>query len=251
MLVCQMLRQKSAVSYEEIANDVCNQLRTTDEVSEARNIRRRAYDVINVMAAVGFIRKHKKRLFSVQSLVDENGVISMDILMKEREERVSRIAAKESCIQSAMHDMYVKQMEIQQQQKQKQQSLVHVRSHNQKDQGTGPTDSLPIISIKTEPVDEEEDGAIVTLNPDPDQQQVVMMETTTTYDPSLPDSPPADRQGHNVLVQQIGYVYTPYDYYGSLHYHQDPNLQDVSHSGQDVEVNYNRDPVEAILSAFY
>lgn len=120
MLVVHLLRQKSALSYEEIANDVCNQLRTSNEISEARNIRRRAYDVINVMAAVGYIKKHKKRLFSVQSFVDANGAISMDILMKEKTDRIQRIAEKEARIQCVLQQSFDRQVEHQRRQQQKQ-----------------------------------------------------------------------------------------------------------------------------------
>lgn len=227
MLVVEMLRQKSAVSYEEIANDVCNRLRTTDEASEARNIRRRAYDVINVMAAVGFIRKHKKRLFSVQSLVDANGTVSMDVLVKEKEERKNRIAAKESCIQSVLQQSYRKQMQQEHQVMQQQEEPERAE--------------VPVVTIKSEPQDDDEADVVVNENH-------VNVQIPESYPPAYGCVPEGQA---NVLVQEIGYMYRPYEYYGH-HYaeYEDPNLQDVSHA-QEIEGNYNRDPVEAILSAFY
>ena len=124
MLVVQLLQRRTILSYEEIANEVCARLRTSSDPAEARNIRRRAYDVINVMAAVGFIQKRKKRLFSVQSLVDaRTGSLSTDLLMQEREERLARISLKESTISAVLQQQQIRQQQQQQERLMQQQLL--------------------------------------------------------------------------------------------------------------------------------
>lgn len=59
--------------------------------AETRNVRRRAYDVINVMSAVGAIVKVKKQVFNVDLL--SNNEVSE--LIEKREMTLKRIREKE------------------------------------------------------------------------------------------------------------------------------------------------------------
>lgn len=85
------MKETNLSSYDELASEVCRELDSKATPREARSVRRRAYDVINVMCAVGILRKKKKRLFSVESFLDEE----MVVLLREREARLQRIRAKE------------------------------------------------------------------------------------------------------------------------------------------------------------
>ena len=98
--------------------------------------------------------------------------------------------------------------------------------------------------------------------------QLITLNGVTAGDESIPDSafisfepeshPGAQYEG-NVVVQQIEYLYTPYEYATGSSYMisadaGDPNLQDASTArpyGTEIENQYSRDPVEAIISAFY
>ena len=227
MLVVELLRQEAVLSYESIANQVCQHLKTSDDPSEARNIRRRAYDVINVMQAVGFIQKRKKRLFSVQSLVDESGVLQPDLLLREREERLHRIACKEARNQAVLE------------------SCRRRAEHQARRQSTPPdadTFTVSDVVVKQEPQQTEQPEQEVTF--------------ADVFGEVLHDDEPSCRPQANVVVQQIEYLYAPFEVLPASAF-SDPNLQDAasgiapSAARLPLEADYSRDPVEAILSAFY
>lgn len=116
--------------------------------------------------------------------------------------------------------------------------------------------------IKTEP-----ENTVMVM--DETDRQLTSLGAVTAGDDSIPDaafisftphSPSeSDRQG-NVVVQQIEYLYTPYEYLHGSNYMicaddaGDPNLQDASTAipyTTEIDSQYNRDPVDAIISAFY
>lgn len=89
--VFNRLRSRAVTTYEEISGWAIDELEASGK-SEARNVRRRAYDVLNVMAAVGSIVKVKKQVFNVDlvcqdeisQLVEKRETILKSIREKER-----------------------------------------------------------------------------------------------------------------------------------------------------------------------
>ena len=77
-------------TYEDISDWVITELEANG-TAEARNVRRRAYDVLNVMSAVGSIVKVKKQVFNVD-LLSNSGVSE---LVEKREKILKRIREKE------------------------------------------------------------------------------------------------------------------------------------------------------------
>lgn len=65
--VCEKVQQKQTTTYNEVANDLvsdylenCRAAATKTTASDEKNIRRRVYDALNVLMALGIITKEKK-----------------------------------------------------------------------------------------------------------------------------------------------------------------------------------------------
>ena len=67
MRVCEKVEEKKHTSYNEVANELVEELRVTAEETNAdfdeKNVRRRVYDALNVLMALEIIRKKKKEIF--------------------------------------------------------------------------------------------------------------------------------------------------------------------------------------------
>ena len=102
--VVKLLKNKEVSAYTDIVQDVVHDLDPNASPEEVSSIRRRSYDVINVMCAVGLIRKKKKRLFSIQSLVG----VDIQEMKKERDQRVQRIREKQMLLNQLNEDYGLK-----------------------------------------------------------------------------------------------------------------------------------------------
>ena len=88
MTVVNQLKNRQVCCYRDIASF----LDLSASHREKTNIRRRAYDVTNVMSAVGIVRRKKKRLFTVESF----RVIGVDVrdLERKRDKVAKRMEGK-------------------------------------------------------------------------------------------------------------------------------------------------------------
>ena len=102
--VVKLLKNKEVSAYTDIVQDVVHDLDPNASPEEVSSIRRRSYDVINVMCAVGLIRKKKKRLFSIQSLVG----VDIQGMKKERDQRIQRIREKQMLLNQLNEDYGLK-----------------------------------------------------------------------------------------------------------------------------------------------
>jgi hypothetical protein len=91
MAVIKRLKVRQVCTYTDMASMICHEINPHASSHEKTNMRRRAYDVINVMSAVGLLRKKDKRLFSVESFIGAN----TEELKRDIDERKKRIERKE------------------------------------------------------------------------------------------------------------------------------------------------------------
>ena len=67
MRVCEKVEEKMHTSYNEVANELVEELRLAAQQAntefDEKNVRRRVYDALNVIEAVGIITKKKKEIF--------------------------------------------------------------------------------------------------------------------------------------------------------------------------------------------
>jgi len=67
MRVCEKVEQKKHTSYNEVADELVDELREAatqnDSKFDEKNVRRRVYDALNVLTAVDIITKKKKEIF--------------------------------------------------------------------------------------------------------------------------------------------------------------------------------------------
>ncbi|KAI1299343.1 Transcription factor Dp-1 [Halotydeus destructor] len=92
--VLQKLQSKKQTTYEQVAQELAKDFvyssNGSQEVKEEKNMRRRAYDVMNVLIAVGHLKKSGKKLSYVGQPTRRN----LDALLQEKEVRLNRIEAK-------------------------------------------------------------------------------------------------------------------------------------------------------------
>merc|ERR1712029_1205775 len=68
MKVCEKVQAKGSTSYNEVADELVNELTDprctspTDQQYDQKNIRRRVYDALNVLMAMNIISKEKKEI---------------------------------------------------------------------------------------------------------------------------------------------------------------------------------------------
>ncbi|EFN59258.1 hypothetical protein CHLNCDRAFT_15459, partial [Chlorella variabilis] len=66
--VCEKVESKGDTTYEEVANELIADLAaevaagTVEQLHDEKNIRRRVYDALNVLEAIGMINKNKKAI---------------------------------------------------------------------------------------------------------------------------------------------------------------------------------------------
>ena len=98
MKVCEKVQAKGVTSYNEVADELVNELTDprcaspTDQQYDQKNIRRRVYDALNVLMAMNIISKEKKEIrwlgLPTNSVQEANG------LELDKANRIERIRAK-------------------------------------------------------------------------------------------------------------------------------------------------------------
>merc|ERR1711976_1115459 len=98
MKVCEKVQAKGSTSYNEVADELVNELTDprctspTDQQYDQKNIRRRVYDALNVLMAMNIISKEKKEIrwlgLPTNSIQEANG------LEMDKSKRMDRIKAK-------------------------------------------------------------------------------------------------------------------------------------------------------------
>ena len=103
MKVCEKVQAKGSTSYNEVADELVNELTDprctspTDQQYDQKNIRRRVYDALNVLMAMNIISKEKKEIrwlgLPTNSIQEANG------LELDKAKRMERIKAKTQQLQ--------------------------------------------------------------------------------------------------------------------------------------------------------
>ena len=103
MKVCEKVQAKGTTSYNEVADELVNELTDpgcaspTDQQYDQKNIRRRVYDALNVLMAMNIISKEKKEIkwlgLPTNSVQEANG------LETDKTKRIERIKAKTQQLQ--------------------------------------------------------------------------------------------------------------------------------------------------------
>lgn len=100
--MCEKVESKARTTYNEVADDLVNELATSEIALEGfqfdeKNIRRRVYDAINVLMAMDIIRKEKKEIIW-QGFPASSGT-NIDRLRAERTNRIREVEAKQEALQ--------------------------------------------------------------------------------------------------------------------------------------------------------
>lgn len=97
--VCDKVKSKRTTTYREVANELVEESVTggTDEATsgEQKTVRRRVYDALNVLMAMGIIAKDKKE---IRWIGLPNAREELESLQKEKIERETRIAQKRELV---------------------------------------------------------------------------------------------------------------------------------------------------------
>ena len=103
MKVCEKVQAKGTTSYNEVADELVNELTDpgcaspTDQQYDQKNIRRRVYDALNVLMAMNIISKEKKEIrwlgLPTNSVQEANG------LEVDKTKRIERIKGKTQQLQ--------------------------------------------------------------------------------------------------------------------------------------------------------
>jgi len=144
MKVCEKVQAKGSTSYNEVADELVNELTDprctspTDQQYDQKNIRRRVYDALNVLMAMNIISKEKKEIrwlgLPTNSIQEANG------LEQDKAKRMERIKAKTQQLQ----DLLLQQIAFK--------NLVERNKEREKREGPPPPNSaiqLPFIIVNT------------------------------------------------------------------------------------------------------
>jgi hypothetical protein len=104
--VCEKVQSKGSTTYNEVADELVNDLNESGELGQevdAKNIRRRVYDALNVLMAMKIIEKEKKEI-RWKGLPTSDSNRELDALKRERAVRQDRIQKKKE---------YLSELEIQ------------------------------------------------------------------------------------------------------------------------------------------
>lgn len=94
IMVCDKLQHRRISTYNQIADDLIQDLRKEGQSSVAKNIRRRVYDALNVLLAVGVISK-----------VPDKKVILWNGLQFNAHADLEQLDMKKQALQSRVHDL--------------------------------------------------------------------------------------------------------------------------------------------------
>ena len=103
MKVCEKVQAKGTTSYNEVADELVNELTDphcaspTDQQYDQKNIRRRVYDALNVLMAMNIISKEKKEIKWLG--LPTNSIQESSSLEVDKAKRMERIKAKTTQLQ--------------------------------------------------------------------------------------------------------------------------------------------------------
>jgi hypothetical protein len=93
LAVCNRVKDRGVTSYNEVADDLVQELAAEEGKSDEKNIRRRVYDALNVLSAMDIIRKVKKEIHWVG--LPTNSSMEFIQLEQEHDGREERLRKKE------------------------------------------------------------------------------------------------------------------------------------------------------------
>lgn len=95
--VCQVVQNRGCTSYLEVADSLVGELLGSDKAddNEAKNIRRRVYDALNVLEALDIIKKDKKSV-SWNGFPHASSATEAHFVKQQHEEDARRIEQKEA-----------------------------------------------------------------------------------------------------------------------------------------------------------
>jgi transcription factor Dp-1 len=133
--VCEKVEQQKVTTYNKVADDLVHELTNpatagigNKKAYDEKNIRRRVYDALNVLMAMGIITKEKKKITWIGlpgGLQAVNSSADMRQLQRERTARAESLSAKKQ----ALSDLLVHQVCFK--------NLVARNSASQEQQGNG------------------------------------------------------------------------------------------------------------------
>lgn len=144
MKVCEKVQAKGSTSYNEVADELVNELTDprctspTDQQYDQKNIRRRVYDALNVLMAMNIISKEKKEIRWLG--LPTNSVQEANSLELDKTKRIERIKAKTQQLQ----DLILQQIAFK--------NLVERNKEREKCEGAPAPNSaiqLPFIIVNT------------------------------------------------------------------------------------------------------
>ena len=103
--VCDKVKSKRSTSYREVANELVSEIvsggnEESSSGAESKTVRRRVYDALNVLMAMGIIAKDKKE---IRWIGLPNAREEMDSLVKDKAERELRVQAKREHLKELEH----------------------------------------------------------------------------------------------------------------------------------------------------
>lgn len=100
--VCEKVRSKRRTTYNEVADELVAELR--HGVADEKNIRRRVYDALNVLMAVGVFTKVKKDIF--WRGFPETPKRKVDVLAGEKDRLLELVRKKQKYLQVHSHSYF-------------------------------------------------------------------------------------------------------------------------------------------------
>lgn len=103
MKVCEKVQAKGTTTYNEVADELVNELTDpgcaspTDQQYDQKNIRRRVYDALNVLMAMNIISKEKKEIRWLG--LPTNSIQEANSLESDKAQRMERIRVKTQQLQ--------------------------------------------------------------------------------------------------------------------------------------------------------
>ena len=100
--VCAKVEEKGATSYNEVADELVNEIGLEVGKCDHKNIRRRVYDALNVLMAIDVIRKDKKEIrwlglpneAASEIRVLEEGIAAGESRLKEKQKTISELVQR-------------------------------------------------------------------------------------------------------------------------------------------------------------
>lgn len=91
LAVCNKVREKERTTYNEVADELVKDYEDDEGKSDEKNIRRRVYDALNVLSAMGIIRKVKKDIIWVGLPASTSAeLVRLESDVQSRQDRVSK-----------------------------------------------------------------------------------------------------------------------------------------------------------------